>query len=246
MAEAVLRATVRLSVDYESVVETSPSGWVLTVVQGTAVGHATLVHERYLVTHNHFPVETRQWTAREERAGGVRLTVSTVEGVPVLEGLTTRQFDVVALGSEWMVLDLHETGAVLFAAFGLESAPMAGPGSVAPPLGAELAQVNWDGAQAFVRWVTLTERVDEPVPGFVLEGAVRQGASGGGVFWNGVLVANNWKVHEVYRADNGELLEAHTVAAGLLRVPALPRPDVARLSGSPRAAPCEQSGQEWC
>ena len=54
--------------------------------------------------------------------------------------------------------------------------------------------------------------LDNGVPRLVLADGVLPGASGGGIFFEGVHVANNWQLHERLGTD-GALLQATTTAA---------------------------------
>ena len=60
-----------------------------------------------------------------------------------------------------------------------------------------VAQVDWDGNESRVEWTTIEEIITEDgVPRLLLNNGVTRGSSGGGVFWNGKHIANNWKTIE--------------------------------------------------
>jgi hypothetical protein len=56
-----------------------------------------------------------------------------------------------------------------------------------------VAQINWDKNTAYVQW-TIVESVDQKDETAVmkLNSCLVPGSSGGGVFVNGVHIANNW------------------------------------------------------
>jgi hypothetical protein len=59
--------------------------------------------------------------------------------------------------------------------------------------GSKVAQINWDLYQAYVQWTevrVVSNEGDTPV--IRLEDCLILGASGGGVFLNGVPIAINW------------------------------------------------------
>ena len=78
----------------------------------------------------------------------------------------------------------------------------------------EVAQINWDGATTWVEWVHI-ERITaaQDVTQIILSSSVRKGASGGGVFWNGQHIGNNWTTNEVRNSVNGEVIDTYSVAA---------------------------------
>ena len=56
-------------------------------------------------------------------------------------------------------------------------------------------------------------QAEAATPQAVLENFVEQGASGGGVFYDGVHVANNWFRSTDRQAETGDVLRQYSVAA---------------------------------
>jgi hypothetical protein len=78
----------------------------------------------------------------------------------------------------------------------------------------EVAQIDWDGATAHVEWVVIEDVVmNDGTPRLELANAVMRGASGGGVFWNGYHIANNWSQATTYDANSGAVTRQYSVAA---------------------------------
>ncbi|MCA9933286.1 MAG: hypothetical protein KC415_05150 [Anaerolineales bacterium] len=120
----------------------------------------------------------------------------------------------VAEWPETLVLDFRETGEVLFKAYGVQSMPVATVTNTHLQAGMEVAQINWDGVHTWVEWVRI-ERiiVEQGVTQIVLNRGVKKGASGGGVFWNGQHIGNNWTTSRVRSAVDGEVIATFSVAA---------------------------------
>jgi len=77
----------------------------------------------------------------------------------------------------------------------------------------EVAQVDWDGATTRVDWTTVQEvNVEDGVPRLVLADDVMLGASGGGIFWQGIHIANNWLMVQHY-GESGKLTDTMTKVA---------------------------------
>jgi hypothetical protein len=80
--------------------------------------------------------------------------------------------------------------------------------------GMEVAQIDWDGQIAHVDWVRVTAvHFEGDTPYLELDNFVQQGASGGGVFYEGVHIANNWFRSTDRTADSGEVVRQASVAA---------------------------------
>jgi NADH:ubiquinone oxidoreductase subunit B-like Fe-S oxidoreductase len=76
-----------------------------------------------------------------------------------------------------------------------------------------VAQVDWDGERAHIDWVVVDKIItQEGTPRLILSNGVLNGASGGGIFWNGYHIANNWSLIEMVGAD-GTVLGQVTTAA---------------------------------
>lgn len=153
-----------------------------------SVGHATVLPDCRLLTHNHF-----EWPLPPDLVPGVITTLYFYDANGEFIG-RTGDFVVEDEGRQWLVLHLapHVDWCPLE-----EYADH--PAQIDPSPGATLAQVHqvaqidWDGERTFVSWKTI-ETVDEvgTVPRVVLVDPVAHGASGGGVFVNGRHVATTW------------------------------------------------------
>ncbi len=196
-ARRILASTVRLEFH-------GPAG---------GIGHATVVGGRYLITHNHYPV-----TAAALNNGGegavTAVSILKANGDVVLLKAPLAYFKVIREEPEMLLLDFQEySGVGFFDSLGVPSiawsngtVPLFAPGS-------EVAQVNWDGSTAHVDWVRVSAfRPETGVSYIELDNFVEQGASGGGVFYNGVHVANNW-TRQTDRLETGAVVRQYSVAA---------------------------------
>jgi hypothetical protein len=196
-ARRILASTVRVEFH-------GPSG---------GIGHATVVGGRYLITHNHYPI-----TAAALNNGGeglvTAITVLKANGDTILLKASLAYFKVVIEEPEMLVLDFQlHSGVGFFDSLGVPSAEIADGGFALPQQGSVVAQVNWDYSTARVDWARVTAIHDEAgVPALELDNFVEQGASGGGVFYNGVHVGNNWS-RVTDRLASGEVVRQYSVAA---------------------------------
>lgn len=154
-------------------------------------GHGTVMDGRYLVTHNHFRFPLQEMLKDKHESEFATITLFQADGRQIWQGplkVTNLAFP----DSETLVLEFEgESGVGLFETLDVPSADFA----ALPPVkaGMEVAQVNWDGNQAYIQWTTVEavgRRGDTPV--MKLADCLIPGSSGGGVFVNGVHVANNW------------------------------------------------------
>jgi hypothetical protein len=154
------------------------------------IGYATIKAGRYLVTHNHPGIPLSQPSA------GTFITISVfdAQGDPVWMAAPMSTVTIVAQEAETLVLDFGAFGgAGLFATLGLPSAEFATWESLPLQAGMEVAQIDWDGAQAHVEWTAIDAMATSGgTPRLELANSVEIGASGGGVFWNGYHIANTW------------------------------------------------------
>ena len=163
---------------------------------------------RYLITHNHFsvPLSILKQKASAGSYGVVYLYNS--RGVLLHKGPLS-DFKVAREGVETLVFAHKEIG--FFDKLGFVSAQVATGTPPAP--GMKVAQVDWDGSEARVDWVEVkTVIVDDGAPRLVLDDGVLPGASGAGIFWNGLHVANNWRLEEKMNGA-GYVVAAVTAAA---------------------------------
>jgi len=72
------------------------------------------------------------------------------------------------------------------------------PTSLPNPAGVEVAQIDWDGHSTHVDWVRIDAiNTQADIPIINVSNCILQGASGGGVYWQGQHIGNNWS-----RTDN--------------------------------------------
>jgi hypothetical protein len=156
-----------------------------------SIGHGTVMEGRYLVTHNHFhiPFSGEPWEG--PKPYGMMISLYNSDGQRVFRGPLS-DFEAVVEAGETRVLRHKDEG--FFEALGFRSARFGGRGSPPIETGMEVAQVDWDGTTTRVDWVEVKEiDLEAGTPRLVLDDAVRPGASGGGIFWQGIHLANNWQ-----------------------------------------------------
>ncbi|MCA9991607.1 MAG: hypothetical protein KDE29_11460 [Anaerolineales bacterium] len=217
MEAQILATTVRLELRRWDENEAGGRG---EYVDG-GICHATVMDGRYLVTHNHFsiPLQVLQQGADGQQ---VRLSVYDLDNRPILKDLPLTAFDVMLVGPQTLLLDFQEYGGQgLLTMLGLPSASFADLSDLALQPGREVAQIDWDGTHTQVDWVRVEAVVNENgALSLQLANGLTQGASGGGVFWQGVHIANNWTSNYVRDKETGDLLGQYSVAA-LNELPAL-------------------------
>lgn len=208
--QQILNVTVRIQLEYWSDGQPGEGDEQFKNEIEGAVSHATLVEGRYLITHNHFPVPLHALAEGQH----LRLAIHKLNGEVILRGASTRKFDIVAQWSETLVLDFREAGEVLFRAFAVQSMPVATLMHIQVQPGMEVAQVNGDGTMTRVQWVQVQSVTHkEGVAQVVLSNGVRKGASGGGIFWQGNHIGNNWATHTVKSTLSGEIIQQFSTAA---------------------------------
>ena len=158
--------------------------------EDTLVSHGTAVGGRYLVTHNHF--DDRFLRANGVDSGTIALVRQ--DGKFILDRAPLASFAVAARQPETLVLDFGtQAGVGFFDLHGVRSAEVGIWNSDALVPGEVVAQVVWDGRTTAVQWArVLRHREDKAVPAIELDGPILIGVSGGGVFYNGVHIANTW------------------------------------------------------
>jgi len=177
------------------------------------IGHATVKDGRYLVTHNHFPMslDSIEGLAGEQ----IRITIYKADGEVIIESAQSSAFTIVFEDSETVVLDFGEyVGEGLFAMLGIPSAEFYDWQTVSLAPGMEVAQINWDNETAHVEWVNIKSVLtSDGTPRIELDNGVIKGASGGGIFWNGVHIGNNWTSTTVQEVNEGAVLDTFSAAA---------------------------------
>ena len=206
MEADVLATTVRMVM---AVYVPDPEGEGSQYVTG-GVSHATIRNGRYLVTHNHFGLSP------QDLADGrlSRLSIYKANGEILLKDAPFGAFDVVLADPQTLLFDFGDYGGQgLFAFMGMASAKFRTWEAVGLQPGVEVAQLNWDGETAHVDWVRVTAvHSGDDTPQLELENFVQQGASGGGVFYNGYHIANNW-TRVTNETNTGQVLRQFSVAA---------------------------------
>ncbi len=176
-----------------------------------SIGHATIVAGRYLVTHNHTSIVSLSNPKDGER---VVISVYTANGKLIWEGSLVA-ITIVVENAETLVLDFGiYRGAEMFTTLGMASAELAAWESLPLQPGMEVAQIDWNGATTHVDWVTIENVItDSGVPRLELANFVMQGASGGGIFWNGYHIANNWYRETMNDVNSGTVMRQYSVTA---------------------------------
>lgn len=205
METDILAVTVRLELRISS-----PDGQGGYALEDSSVGHGTIIEGRYVLTHNHFSLSLED--AQDTRRRTV--TLYRPDGEAIITDAPFSAFEIVSAGPETLLFDFGDFGGVgLFAALGLPSAQVETDAANGLQPGMEVAQVDWNGETAHVDWVRVRAVTDvEGSLALVLDNFVERGASGGGVFYEGDHVANNWYRQTVLTAG-GEVLDQYTLAA---------------------------------
>ncbi len=211
MEQRLLESVVRLEV--RSLDE--GGRWVAEISYGTVMGG------RYLVTHNHFNVRL---SLLEEAVAGVAASASLyrADGERIWPSGEPIDFEVVAEDSETLVLDFGATGPGqgFFDRLGLCSASFQTHEAFRLRPGTEVAKLDWSDGEAYLEWVRVEAvRIESGTATLVLSGDSQPGSSGGGVFWQGHHIANNWTTVEVID-DSGLLVRRYSEAAlntGMIR-----------------------------
>ena len=219
MEAQILAATVRLEVD---LLEAHADGGY-EIVKRT-LGHATVMAGRYLVTHNHYSLTLENLNDGKLR----RLSAYAPDGSVLVQDAPFHVFDVLVAEPQTLVLDFGTyAGQGALAYNGLASAEFGQAQALGVQPGAEVAQVTWDGTETTVQWVRVADvRSDDGTPVVALDSVAEKGASGGGVFYEGYHVGNNWYRATEEQATTGEVLRRYTVAAlNVTALMALPESD---------------------
>jgi hypothetical protein len=212
--EQILNTTVRILIETWLVAD-NERGYIID----DSAGHATVMNGRYLVTHNHFPIalSIRQQADAGHDDGpnysGADYSVIFLYDTQgnLLHKTSLTDFEIIREEQETLIL-AHQQ-ADFFDELGIESAEFRDWRSLPLEIGMEVAQVDWDGRTTRVDWATVQDiRLHNETPVLIIDDGARPGASGGGIFWNGYYVANNWYIEE--KIDGfGDVIETITVGA---------------------------------
>jgi hypothetical protein len=202
LEEQILKSTVRIVIR-TWVVSPDEKGYLMD----NTLGHATLMGDRFLVTHNHFNVPL---SIRGDSEAYGQVFLFNAAGEKVFQGPLS-DFVLVQEDLETLVFAYKEGG--LFETLGFAPAAFIDGTSIALEAGMEVAQVDWDGAVTRIDWTSIKEVIlEDGVPRLVLADGAMPGASGGGIFHNGSHVANNWRLEERLESS-GEVVSAVTTVA---------------------------------
>ena len=189
MEQTILESTVRIALHGWVEVE---NGYEVERIKGT-ISHATVIDGRYLITHNHFGIPLSQVLLYNQYALGefTGVSVFRLDGTSILDRAPIESFVVVAEQGETTVLDF---GADFFTQLGVRSAKVMSETAVALQPGMEVAQVDWDRqGHTRVVWTEIdTVYAQNNLPIMQVQHFIELGASGGGVFVNGIHIGNNW------------------------------------------------------
>ena len=174
-------------------------------------GHGTVMAGRYVLTHNHYGLTPEEFG--EGRL--LSLSIDKADGSLAVKDVLPGSFSVIAVGPEVLLLDFGEYGGRgLFGVIDVASADFAPGDAVSLQAGDEVAQIDWDGLTAHVVWARVTAvNMENGTPYVELDTFVRPGASGGGVFYHGIHIANNWSRTTDLRGDTGEIMRRYSLAA---------------------------------
>jgi hypothetical protein len=174
-------------------------------------GYATIKDGRYLVTHNHIGISLTELGNRDLTT----VSIFAADGKPLFLEASLKDITIAVEDTETLVFDFGSyADKGLFESLGLTSANFVAWESLPLQPRMEVAQIDWDGATAHVEWVMIEDIVTEQgIPRLELDNFVRHGASGGGVFWNGLHIANNWSRITVQDEDSGKIIHRFSVAA---------------------------------
>lgn len=172
-----------------------------------SISHATIVGGRYLITHNHFKISPTYAGS----GTSLHATLHNTANEMLAEAAT---FTVAYQDAETLVLEfVNEEGQGLFEAVGMPSAEVRSWEFVSLTPGVEVAQINWNGINTYVNCVTIEAIViDEDVPRLELNSSLGPGASGGGIFWQGYHIGNNWQRTTLYESDSKEIVRQFSCA----------------------------------
>lgn len=210
MEEAILATTVRLEL-YRWLDADGQRG---EFIDGGS-SHGTIMDGRYLVTHNHFGelfVALRNQGIPGEY---IRLSIYKADGELILSNIPMMDLAVIGEDSQTIVLAFEDAGGLgFFEARGYPSAEFKSWQSLPLQPGTEVAQIDWDGITSYVKWTTIDNiRTEDDIPQIELRSYVKQGSSGGGIFWNGVHIANNWFRAREQNKVTGDVLDEYSMAA---------------------------------
>jgi len=210
MEQTILAATVRLELSRWLDADGRKGEYI-----ASGISHATIKDGRYLVTHNHFGELLSALQNQGIQGEYIRLSLYRTDGNLILSNIPLTDVSIVIENAQTLVLALKGQGNLgFFEMMGLPSAEFAAWQNLSLQPGTEVAQIDWDGQTSYVRWTTINSLTTENGTSQIsLTTYVEQGASGGGVFWNGYHIANNWFRASEQNQGTGEVLLQYSMAA---------------------------------
>ena len=205
--ETILASTVRIQFR-----EWLNDGDTISFIErGTS--HGTIKDGRYLITHNHFSVPLTEMQKIEE-GSRIKVSIYRINGEAILQDMLLSTFDVVFEDEQLLIFDFLSYGDQgLFDMLGVPSAQFMAWQDANLQVGSEVAQLNWDGQTSTIEWARIRSIQHEgDAPHIELDNSLQPGASGGGVFINGVHIANNWAQLTSW-GENGEIVDEYSIAA---------------------------------
>ncbi|MCA9965903.1 MAG: hypothetical protein KC423_16745, partial [Anaerolineales bacterium] len=204
---AILDATVRFEI------ETWVSCGGGCKIKHNANGHGTIMNGRYLLTHNHLDETIIARLLTGNNLPTLTITLYDSNG-QLIAKLSAEHVAIAAVDSEAIVLDFgYQNGTGFFQALGLPSAQFIAATQLTLEVGAVVAQIDWDGTTTCVEWATIDAiETISGTPVAQLSNGLEHGASGGGVYWNGIHIGNNWKTSTCMTTPS-KTIENHSYAA---------------------------------
>jgi hypothetical protein len=205
----ILASTVRI--------EMSGWHWVggqqLSLNKG-AKSHATLIGNRYLVTHNHYGYSLIE-EATETQEGYTSISLRKMDGEVILEKASLSVIQIAYEVDEILVLEIvDEGGNNLLSNHGLVSAKVIDWSSANLQAGMEVAHIDWNGEIAHIDWVEIEEVVTESQTTHIqVDNYALKGSSGGGAYWNGYHIGNVWAHNLEKDSETGQVTRLYTLIA---------------------------------
>lgn len=203
MEQYILNTTARIRIE-SWVVKEDESGYAIDYSEG----HATVKDGRSLVTHNHFSIPL---SILQQGDGSYSVIyLYNTEGLLLHKG-SLSDFELLQQENESLVFTHKD--ANFLTQLGFTSAQFKDAGTYTIEIGSEIAQIDWDGQTTRVDWTTVTAvRLLDGTLVLVFDDDTLPGASGGGIFWNGEHIANNWRIEEQIDSA-GDTINTITIAA---------------------------------
>jgi hypothetical protein len=177
-------------------------------------GHGTVIDGRHLVTHNHYQVPLKDLMADDENGELATVTLYKADGQQLWQGPLTAM-EVAYEGAETLLFEFQdEDSRGLFEMLGIPPANLDVMPGTSVQVGTEVAQINWDNSQAYVQWTSVEAITEEGhTPVIRLSDCLVPGSSGGGIFVDGVHIANNWSKIDGCDGSTNGVMPFHSTGA---------------------------------